>query len=419
MGSLRTIDVEERRARLWARHHLARRAETVEAAVDGVVALHSSDPIAVYLSARARVDGFAVEELEDALYSRRSLVRMLGMRRTMFVVPTALAGIVDAACTRALVPGQRRRLIALVEEQGIADDGGRWVEAVADRTYEALVDLGQATATELTKRVPELGLKVTYGEGRSWGGTGGMSTRVLSLLATEGRIVRARPLGSWVSSQYRWAPTSTWITGGLPDRAAVEARTELLRAWLAAFGPGTEVDVRWWTGWTARQARAALADLDAVEVALDAGSGWLLADDLDPPATARRRVAFLPALDPTVMGWKERDWFLGTHGSRLFDTNGNAGATVWVDGRVVGGWAQHPDGQVEARLLEGVDAEAGDLIDEEATALTAWLDGTTVTPRFRTPLERQIVTERGRFPGTSPERARSGGAAALRRSGRP
>jgi hypothetical protein len=337
----------------------------------------------------------------------------------MFVVPTRVAGVVDAACTRALVPGQRRRVVALVEEQGLADDGGAWVDALADRTYEALVDVGEATATELTKRVPELGLKLTYGEGRSWGGTGGMSTRVLFLLATEGRIVRGRPLGSWVSSQYRWAPTSTWIAGGLPDVPATEARTELLRGWLKAFGPGTEVDVRWWTGWTARQARAAMAEVDAVEVALDAGSGWVLSDDRDPPAAARRRVALLPALDPTVMGWKERDWFLGPHGSRLFDTNGNAGPTVWVDGRVVGGWAQHPDGQVEARLLEPVDAAAVDLVEAEAAALTAWFDGTTVTPRFRTPLEREIVTERGRFPGTMPKRARTGGAATVRRAGRP
>ena len=38
----------------------------------------------------------------------------------------------------------------------------------------------------------------------------------------------------------------------------------------------------------------------------------------------------------TFMGWKERDWFLGEHAEPLFDRNGNAGPTVWRDGRVVG-----------------------------------------------------------------------------------
>ena len=58
-----------------------------EAAAESMVGLHASDPATVYLAARARVRDFAHADLEDALYERRSLVRMLGMRRTMFVVP--------------------------------------------------------------------------------------------------------------------------------------------------------------------------------------------------------------------------------------------------------------------------------------------------------------------------------------------
>jgi hypothetical protein len=392
----------------------------VEAAAEGVVAFHATDPVAVYLSARARVERFAVADLEDALYARRSLVRMLGMRRTMFVVPTGLAGVVDAACAQSLVPGERRRLAAVIEEQGIAKRGEAWLEGLEDRTYEALVALGEATAADLTRAVPDLGLKLTYGAGQPWGGTGGVSTRVLFLLAAQGRIVRGRPLGSWTSSQYRWAPASTWVAGGLPLLPRPAARAELLRTWLRSFGPGTEMDIRWWTGWAAQYARAALAEVDAIEVRLDSGRGWVLPDDRDrPPRTSRGRVALLPALDPTVMGWKERDWYLGPHREALFDRSGNAGPTVWLDGRVVGGWAQHPDGQVEARLLEPVDAAALDLVGAEVAALTAWLDGTTVKPRFRTPLEREIVTERGRFPGTTRKRARTGGTAAVRRTTRP
>ena len=76
------------------------------------------------------------------------------------------------------------------------------------------------------------------GEGKKWGGDFGISTRVLFLLATEGRIVRARPKGSWISSQYRWATTASWI-GPLPDLDRGTARSELVRRWLHAFGPGT------------------------------------------------------------------------------------------------------------------------------------------------------------------------------------
>ena len=65
-------------------------------------------------------------------------------------------------------------------------------------------------------------------------------------------------------------------------------------------------------------------------------------------------VALLPGLDPTTMGWKERDWYLPDAGADTFDRMGNAGPTVWVDGRVVGGWAQAADGEIRTRYLVDV-----------------------------------------------------------------
>ena len=257
----------------------------------------------------------------------------------------------DEACTKALLPGQRKRLIAMLEEQAVADDAVVWLDDVSRRTLAALEARGEASARELTADVPELATKLTFGEGRTWGGTVGVSTRVLFLLATEGLVVRARPLGRWTSGQYRWAPTDRWIEGGLPVVPHDEACAELLRRWLRAFGPATTTDVRWWTGWTARLATSTLAAIEAVEVGLDDGTGWVLPDDLEPVATPATWVALLPSLDATVMGWKQRDWYLGPHAGELFDRNGNAGPTIWVDGRVVGGWSQADDGEIVTRLL--------------------------------------------------------------------
>ncbi len=364
----------------------------METATAGVIGLHSSDPASVYLAATARVAGFTNGQLEDALYERRSLVRMLGMRRTMFVVDRDTAAVMDAACTQALAPGERRRLTGLIERQGLAADGAAWLREVEERTLAALVELGEGTATQLTPLVPELQLKLKMGEGKKWGADVGMSTRVLFMLATEGRIVRARPLGTWISSQYRWAPTATWI-GPLPELDPAAARVALLRRWLYAFGPGTLRDITWWTGWTQRDAKTALAQVEAIEVTLsDGGTGYLLPDDTATVRAPRPWVALLPGLDPTVMGWKDREWYLGAHGTELFDRNGNAGPTVWSDGRVVGGWAQHPDGNVVVGFLESVPTRVDTAVQRAARDLTARLDGTLVTPRFRTPLERQLVT---------------------------
>jgi hypothetical protein len=382
----------ERRGRIGARHLLATPARDVDDVPAAVVALHSSDPVTVFLSAWARTAPFAIGDLEDALYERRTLVRMLGMRRTLFVVPRATASVMDEACTKALAIGERRRLIRMLEEAGIAQPGrgARWLERVEARTLEALAERGEAPARELSKAVPELTNKIAFGEDRTWAGTMGVSTRVLFMLATDGRIVRGRPLGSWISGQYRWAETVTWLGAPLEEIDHAEACATLLRRYLASFGPATMTDIRWWTGWTARLATATLAAIDAATVDLDGAVGYVLADDLEPVARPEPWVALLPGLDPTVMGWKQREWYLGDHAPTLFDRSGNAGPTVWVDGRVVGAWTQTKDGRIVVELLDRVGRAARVAIDAEAERLRDWFGDVRITPRFRTPLERTL-----------------------------
>jgi hypothetical protein len=389
---MRTIGVAERRARLGLRHSLAKPAATIEEAAAALIGLHSSDPTSVYLSARARAPRLGREALDDALYERRSLVRMLGMRATLFVTTPELAAVIDAACTKAIGAAERRRVIRLLEEQGIAPDGGAWLKAAVRDTMAALHEHGELAGAQLTKMVPVLATKLRYGSGK-WTAESAITTRIVFLLAAEGEIVRGRPRGSWMSGQYRWVPTDSWLGAPLPAIATADASARLLRAWLAAFGPGTMADIRWWTGWSAKQTNTALDALDVEEVALDGdATGFVLADDVAAVRARPRWVAFLPDLDATTMGWKERDWYLGPHGPALFDRNGNAGPTVWADGRVVGGWGQRENGDVVYRLLERVDAATKKKLETERDRMAGWFGGVRVTPRFRTPLEKELAS---------------------------
>ncbi|HMF05328.1 MAG TPA: crosslink repair DNA glycosylase YcaQ family protein, partial [Acidimicrobiia bacterium] len=137
--------------------------------------------------------------------------------------------------------------------------------------------------------------------------------------------------------------------------------------------------------------RQALAALDTVDVELgDGRPGLVLAGDEAPVRPPKPWAALLPGLDPTTMGWAERDWYLGTHRAALFDRAGNAGPTVWWDGRIVGGWTQRRDGDVVWRLLEDVGAAGRRGIERTAERLQAWLDGTVVAARFPTPLHEQL-----------------------------
>ena len=142
--------------------------------------------------------------------------------------------------------------------------------------------------------------------------------------------------------------------------------------------------------------KRALAQIDTVDVQLADGSLALLrADDAEPVPAPAPWVALLPALDPAPMGWQERSWYLGEHRASLFDYSGNIGPTVWCEGRIVGGWAQRKDtGEVVVRLLEDIGAEAGHAIRAEAARLQEWIGDVRVTPRFRTPLERELSAPR-------------------------
>ena len=137
---MRHFDVAERRRRLLVRHHLARPGASVEQVAGDLVGVHSSDPATVVLSSRARLDPFAVADLEAALYERRTLLRMLAMRRTMFVVPLDLAAVMDASCTKALVPVERRKLVQMLTEAGIAGDVDAWIDRVRAETMAVLAD---------------------------------------------------------------------------------------------------------------------------------------------------------------------------------------------------------------------------------------------------------------------------------------
>ena len=396
----RTITTDQRRARLAIRHRLAPSARTddVAAITDSVVALHSTDPATVYLSAMARMSHPSIEAVSAALYEDRTVVRHHAMRRTLWVFTPTMARWAHAACTTALAAIEWKRLAKMVEDSGIATDGAGWVATARADTLTALTSMGTANARQLGKAVPALTEKLHLAVGKSYAATQGTHTRLLLNLGFDGAIVRGRPNGSWTTSEYTWSVTDQWLPGGLgvaDDEFDVDAAAaELASSYLARFGPATAADLQWWAGWTAGGTRRALAAIDAVEVAMNGTVGWILPDDTDEVAHASPWIAFLPGLDPTTMGWKERSWYLGdlaTFGASVFDRNGNAGPTIWVDGQVVGGWAQRKSGEISFRLLAEMPPRRMKAIADEADRLRTLIGEARVNVRFPAPMQKGLL----------------------------
>ena len=356
-----------------------------------MVCLHGTDPVTVHLSARARVDGMTVADMERALYVDRSLVKHLAMRRTLFVFPRDTIGIAQAGASNRVAGAERRRLIRDVEQAGLHRDGERWLSDASSEVLALLAGGLEATSSELRDQIALLAGSIAFGEGKSWGGQVAVGPRVLTTLSAAGDIVRASNDGGWTTSRPRWASMSLWLGGELAPSSEAEGVARLVEKWLRVFGPGTAADVKWWLGSTVGAVRTALADLEAVEVDLDGQVGYLLPDDTEATGPVEPWAALLPSLDPTTMGWYERDWYLGHHRPKLFDSSGNAGPTAWWDGRIVGGWRQSDGGDVVLQLLEDVGSDGLRALAHEAARLTEWLAGTRLLPRFPSPLSKVVA----------------------------
>jgi hypothetical protein len=185
-------------------------------------------------------------------------------------------------------------------------------------------------------------------------------------MSAEGRLVRGILTGAWTSRQHRWEP--------------------------------------WWTGWNKTAVRRALANLPVDEIDLHGGPGIMLGANrtstahgtpCDEPlaridSAETPSASLLPALDPTPMGWKHRDWMFGIDQRAVFDLVGNIGPTVWWNGEVIGSWAMTAAGELRTRILADRGAQAAGAVDSAAARLHKRLDGAIVTPAIRTSLERSI-----------------------------
>jgi len=381
----------------------SRLADLVQVTRD-IVALHATGPTGPYLSLWARVPDFQREALEDALYARRELAKVLCMRVTLHAVPGDEVPLFfqafQAYVERRTPP--RFRGAGLLVETGVsqAEEASELLEDLHRRVLNVLVEKGPSTLPEISQEVPELTTKVQHDVGKPYEGEFSIGSRVAYGMGAQGLLIRTRPRGTWRSNLYEYAAFSDWLPDVHLDSVAPrEARAWLVRRYLAAFGPATFEDVQWWTGFSKTDARRALEVLEpeVAQVAVEGlGDGYLMLagdarqlHDFTPPDGPH--VFLLPSLDPYVMGYRDRDRFLTPeHRARLFDRAGNAVPTVWVNGRVVGAWGQRQDGSVIYRLFGALADEEGALLADEARRLEGFLDGEYLPPPFRTPFTRAL-----------------------------
>ena len=369
-----------------------------------MTALHATEAATVHLALWARVAGLRIDDVEVALYDERTVVKQLAMRRTLFAFPRDVLPAVWGSAAARVARQQRAQMLKDLRDAEVGEPPEAWLERASDAVLDLLGDAKPRTTAQLRDELPVLDLRVVRGTaGSKWSAEVPIAPRLLTLLGAEARVLRAENSGHWRLNKPAWTRSEDWL-GPMPaPLAEAPGYAELVRRWLWTFGPGTEADIVWWLGATKTVVRRALSEVAAVEVGLEGGgTGWVLPEDADPDAPdvpgapdaseVAPWAALLPTLDPTVMGWKERSFYLDPDHTRyLFDSNGNAGNTAWWDGRIVGCWVQDEAGEVRVVLCEDVGAEARAALDAEAARLTDWLVGVRITNVYASPLMRSAI----------------------------
>lgn len=398
----RHVDDDERRARLARRALLGapgRRGRAPADVAAALATLHGTDPSTVHLQLHARCDADQAD-LDAYLHDERGVVRHTCLRRTVHVMPRDVAAMAHRAHNAGLLPRLRRQVVAWLANADVPavaalDEPGRrrWLAALEDEVVATLRERGPLTGAALAGVVAGLRVQFEPAPGKPYSRPTRLTSKILEIVAADARITRARPVGDLTSAAWTWVAMDDWWPGGLgePDQPLAG----LLARHLATYGPATTTDLAWWTGLGKTKVRGALRTLGAerVTVAADDDEAWLLADDVavpDPPSA--RHAALLPGLDATAMALKLRGFWLGELGDALYDRNGNAGPTAWVDGRAVGAWTQRDDGAVAVGLLVDVDDEARAMLVAEAERTSRWLGDVRVRPRYPAPLQRALAT---------------------------
>lgn len=326
--------------------------------------VHAQVMSAAEISLWARVADITPDHVRAALWQRRSLVKTWCMRGTLHLLAASEAPFYVAALrTRT---GYRRA--AWLKYYGLTSADADAIIAAVGSALDGRCLTREELADEVTRRV---GLPVRDKLVSGWGD-------LLKPAAYQGNLCFGPSRGQNVA----FVRPDQWL-GGWHERDSGEALKEVLRHYLAAYGPATHQDFARWWGTDAGHTRALLRSLaeELEEVEVEGSRTWALPADaermraLPPPDSVR----LLPNFDCYVLGSRPREELVpGGCEARVFRAAGWISPVLLIDGRVAGVWEQRRRGDRVAVRVEpfaSLSADRKERVEEEAARLGAFLGG--------------------------------------------
>jgi DNA glycosylase AlkZ-like len=347
------------------RHHLARKAPAgslVEVTRD-ICGVHAQLAASAELALWARVEGLARDDVRQALEDERTLVKTWAMRGTLHL----------------LVANDLPLYVAVLGPPW-DDPGGAWLRGfgVTKEEYDLLLAsvprvLGARPMTRerLADKLGELtGPHLRESVLSGWGSLLKPSARRGDLCFGPNRgknVTFVRP--------DRWLGRMARVDEGV-------ARAELVRRFLAAYGPATADDLGRWLGFRGADPKRMLREVEdeLVEVDVRGQAAWMLATDVSALRRAGppKGVRLLPAFDPYVVGFRPRALLVDSeHEEKIFRPQAWFSPVVLVNGRAAGIWERERRGrrlEVRVEPFSPLPAATRRAIAVEAERLGEFLD---------------------------------------------
>jgi len=300
------------------------RSDDIIQTVRDMGGLHATSPKTPYLSLFSRVNNFTKEKLYEELYVKRSLGKIRCMRKTVYIVPKEIISVAFAATRKMAEPASEQYSKFL----GISHKQYKETSSQIKRILK-----GRGMTTKEIKEKLQATLNVSP---------------IVNLMCDKGLLIRGNPQGGWKSNIHTYYLFHEYFPDvdlNVLDEGS--ARKLLVKLYLASFGPATENDAAWWTGFPKGQTKRIVKSLQDkvshVEIMETKADHILLSSDrkslMSTKPPKKPVINILPGLDPYLMGYKNRDRYLDlNHYNFVFDRSGNATSTILLDGRVVGVW---------------------------------------------------------------------------------
>jgi hypothetical protein len=286
--------------------------------------LHATGATTPYLSLLARTNTFDRKDLEEELYRKKTLTRIRYARNTFYILPKEMLPVALAAV--------RSKAQTLTEK------------------YLDYLQLTPADYENLSQKIFDLLRKkgLAIGEIKDVLGPVANLPLILRLMCFQGFLICGKPKGGWKSNLHTYHLMSNYYPDiNLDLYGEEDAQERIITSYIEAFGPVTERDIVWWTGFSKSQVKKTLikreTELAKIEIAGLGSQYYLFASQLESLESTRisrqKPVNLLPNLDPYLMGYKDRERHLDPEVFNfIYDRSGNATSAILCGGKIIGVW---------------------------------------------------------------------------------